>query len=148
MKFTINRRLYDTESSEKLVEVQKSYGKYGEDPEQDWTETLYRKNNGEYFMLGRGGKNSPFSEFTGGKNQAGNMINIWKEDNLNGAKLWVHDNAPEMFDKLFNPKDDNELSTTTITLSVKAKRNLKRYSKETKMTVSEIIRRYAEGLYE
>ena len=147
MKFTVNRRLYDTEKADKLAEVQKSFGTYGVNPDEDWTESLYRKNNGEFFMLGEGGKNSPFADYSSKTRQAGSRIEVWRVDNYNSAKLWVHDNIPEMMEELFNPKEDNDISVTTVTISAKAKRNLKRYSKETGLSVSEIIRRYAEELY-
>ena len=148
MKYTVNRRLYDTDKAEKLVEVTKSFGVYGENPDNDWTESLYKKPSGEFFVQGNGGKNSPFADYASGTNKPGSRVTVWRIDNYNNAKLWIHDNAPDKFDDVFNRKEDSDLSITTVTLSEKAKRNLKRYSEETGLTVSEILRRYAENLYE
>jgi hypothetical protein len=141
MKFEVNRRLYDTEKAEKVAEVQKSYGEYGKNPDVDWIEILYKKPNDEFFLFGKGGKSSPFG------NKDGCRVVVWPIENYNNAKLWVHDNAPKLMDKIFQEKKDDELSVTTVTLSEKAKRNLKRYSAEYGIAVSEILRKYAESLY-
>ena len=50
MKFVIDRRVYDLDKAEKIASVEKSLGKYGDNPENDWTETLYLKNHLEYFQ--------------------------------------------------------------------------------------------------
>ena len=148
MKSIVNRRTYDTDSSELLAEVKKSFGVYGQDPDNDWTESLYKKRfNGEYFVLGVGGKNTPFSEYANGKKEAGSRVIAWRTQNLDNAKLWVHDNCPDKFQELFENRGDDELVVTTIMLSKRAKKKLKRYSEEQGITISEILRRYAETLY-
>ena len=101
MKYTVNRRFYDTEAADKLAEIQKSFGEYGKNPDNDWTESLYKKPNGEYFVHGKRGKNSPFAENKEGRNQAGSRAIVWRTENESNAKLWVHDNVPGKFDEIF-----------------------------------------------
>ncbi len=154
MRFTENRQVYDLEKEEKIIEVQKSFGTYGENPDNDWTEALYLKNHDEYFVYGAGGKNTPFSDDDIRINPRYKQIRypgrviVWKKNNLENAKLWVHDNCPDKQDAIFGAEDPGMLRTTTITLTDKARKNLKRCSREKGLTVSEIIRQYAEGLYE
>ncbi len=142
MEVIHKRKLYNTDKAEKIIEIKKSFGKYGENPDNDWTETLYRKRNLEYFVYGDGGKNTPY-------NTHNDILNFhfFDVNNYTQAQLWVHDNCPEIYDELFsdNPKDR---IITTMALSKKAVRNLKRYTSETGISASECLREYAESLYD
>jgi hypothetical protein len=61
MKKIINGRRYDTETAQQVAEYQHSY-----QSEFDYyTETLYRKKGGEFFLHGYGHAASPYCEWVG-----------------------------------------------------------------------------------
>ncbi|MBQ6503206.1 MAG: hypothetical protein IJI57_04765 [Flexilinea sp.] len=144
-----DKKFYDIEKSTPLVTVQKTFGQvYGENPDEDWTETLYRRQTGDFFVYGVGGKDSPFSVYENGETKAGNGYEIWSEANYNKARSWVQTNCPEKKDEIFTMKDyDTKRILVTMTLSPRARENLKRKASEEGMSVSEFIRRFAENLY-
>lgn len=143
-----NSKFYNINKATALITVEKTYGtKYGENPDDDWTETLYVKATGEYFVYGQGGKNSPYSIEKDGETVAGSRYDVWPDYNLNRAKNWIHSNCPEKMEELLMPKEESKQSVTSFVLSAKAKTNLKRKAKEENITVSELVRRWAETLY-
>ena len=139
-------KLYNADKATPLVTVKKSFGNYGENPDDDWTETLYKKKTGEFFVLGKGGKNSPFGIDRGGERIAGEDFTIWLVRNYDNAKNWVHSNCPEKREEIFM-EDTKTKTLTSIYLSTKAKINLKRMAKEKGMSVSEMINKWAESFY-
>ena len=144
-----NNKFYDISKATPLVTVEKTFGKkYGDNPDDDWTETLYRKPTGEFYVYGSGGKNSPYSVDEDGTSNAGSRYEIWLESNYNAARNWVHTNCPEKQEEIFVTEAKEEKNTvTSILISQKARMNLKRKSKEMGLTVSELIRQWAESLY-
>ena len=145
-----DNKFYNIEKAEALVTVEKTFGnKYGENPDVDWTETLYRKSSGEYFVYGKGGKESPYAVDENGEAVAGSRYDIWGDYNFNQARNWVHSNCPDKMDSIFKDEEKEEkISVTTVALSAKARKNLRRKSKEMGMSTSELIRRWAESFYE
>ena len=143
-------KFYNIEKAEPLVTVEKTFGnKYGENPDEDWTETLYRKPSGEFFVYGKGGKDSPYSVEEDGETVAGSRYEVWGDFNYNKARNWVHTNCPEKKDEIFMSElNEDKKSVTTMTLSAKARNNLRRKSREQGVSVSELIRRWAEALYD
>ena len=146
----VDNKFYSIEKATPLVTVEKTFGKkYGENPDEDWTETLYRKASGEYFVYGKGGKNSPYSVDENGESVAGSRYEVWADFNYNKARNWVHTNCPEKKDEIFMSElNEDKKSVTTMTLSAKARLNLKRKSNEQGISISELVRRWAESLYE
>ena len=144
-----DKKFYDIEKSTPLVTVQRTFGAvYGENPDEDWTETLYRRQTGDFFVYGEGGKESPFSVYENGENKAGNGYEIWAESNYNKARSWVQTNCPEKKDEIFTMQEpDTKRVIVTMALSPRARENLKRKAAEEGMSVSEFIRRFAENLY-
>jgi len=142
-------KFYSIDKATPLVTVKKTFGKaFGENPDDDWTETLYKKSSGEFFVYGEGGKNTPYAIDENGESVAGTRFEIWADNNYNKARLWVHDNCPEKMDEIFMKDiDEGKKSVTTITLTAKARLNLKRKSKELGISISELIRLWAEELY-
>ena len=143
-------KFYNIDKATPLVTVEKTFGKkYGENPDDDWSETLYKKTSGEFFVYGKGGKNTPFSTDENGEPVAGSRYEIWIDYNYQKAKNWVYTNCPDRMDVIFmKESEDSKKSVTTVTLSTKARLNLKRKSNELGITTSELIRRWAESLYE
>ena len=142
-------KFYNIDKAESLITIKKTFGKnYGENPDLDWTETLYKKPSGEFFVYGEGGKETPYSVDVNGEPTAGSRYEVWTDYNINQARNWVYTNCPEKMEMIFmKDEDDEKKSVTTITLSAKARKNLKRKAQENKETVSEIIRQWAETLY-
>ena len=143
----IDSKFYNIEKARALVTVEKTFGKkYGDNPDDDWTETLYKKTSGEFFVYGKGGKNSPYSVDENGESVAGSRYEIWTDYNTNKARNWVHSNCLDEKDEIFMVSDKK--TVTTMTLTMKAKENLRRKANEQDITISELIRRWAESLYE
>ena len=88
MKKIINGKLYNTETAK---EIGSWWNGYGSSEFNHCAETLYQKNNGEYFMYGRGGALSIYAETHGSDVGWGNCIvpmtdkeaRAWAEEHLN-----------------------------------------------------------------
>lgn len=89
MKKVINGKVYDTDTARKVGCIDYGLG----DRFSGWSETLYVKRTGEYFLLGEGGPGSKYSVQIG-VNQSSGSTKIfplsydgackWAEDNLDG----------------------------------------------------------------
>ena len=146
MEKKVSDKFYNIAKAKEVITVQKSFGTYGENPDDDWTETLYKKRNGEFFVYGKGGKNSPFGMDRGGERLEGEDFILWLTRNYDNARNWVHSNCPDKKDEIFH--EDNETrSMTTLYLTPKAKMNLKRMAKEKGVSVSVMIIQWAESFY-
>ena len=145
----LDNKFYDIEKATPLCTVEKTFGEYyGKNPDDDWTETLYKKKNGEYFVFGQGGKNSPYSKIEDGKVVSGFRYEIWLQSNYNSARNWVHSNCPKKLEEIFMEDEDSKQKITSLMLTPKARRNLKRKAREQNKSMSEIIREWAEALYD
>lgn len=89
MKKVINGKVYDTDTARKVGCFDYGLG----DRISGWSETLYVKRTGEYFLLGEGGPGSKYSVCTGVNESSGstkifplsyNDACKWAEDNLDG----------------------------------------------------------------
>ena len=79
----INRKKYDTDTAEELL----CYAN-GHDSTrfQSYSETLYRKRTGEYFLHGEGGPMSPYAEHVDNLRMSGERLVPLTDDE---AKDWV-----------------------------------------------------------
>ena len=147
-KSAASNKFYSIDKAELIISVNKTFGgKYGNNPDDDWTETLYRKNNGEYFVYGEGGKNTPFGKYEDGEPVSGSRYVVWLDYNDNEAKNWVYTNCPEKMKEIFEKQPDDKKSITALYLSNTARTNLKRKSREKNISMSELINQWAESLY-
>lgn len=89
MKKVINGKVYDTDTAREVGCFDSGAG----DRLFGWSETLYVKRTGEYFLFGEGGPGSKYSVRTGVNNTTGsakifplsyNDARKWAEDNLGG----------------------------------------------------------------
>ena len=89
MKKVINGKVYDTDTARKVGCFDYGLG----DRISGWSETLYVKRTGEYFLLGEGGPGSKYSVCTGVNDFSGSTKIFplsyddackWAEDNLDG----------------------------------------------------------------
>lgn len=86
MKKIVNGKLYDTDTAK---EVGCYSNGYGTGDFQYCYESLYRKRTGEYFLYGRGGARSKYSERCGNGWSEGWMIIPYTEEE---AKEWAVEN--------------------------------------------------------
>lgn len=89
MKKVINGKVYDTDTARKVGCFDYGLG----DRISGWSETLYVKRTGEYFLLGEGGPGSKYSVCTGVNDSSGstkifplsyNGACKWAEENIDG----------------------------------------------------------------
>lgn len=109
MKKIINNRRYDTETAEKL-------GIYVSDYDytsfHHYSETLYRKRGGEYFLYGAGGATSRYGEYKGNYRVNGEQIipmtvemaQEWAEEHLDG------DEYESIFGEVSEDEEDQIIS--------------------------------------
>lgn len=86
MKKIINSRLYDTGTAEFIESYDNGYF---ENDFKYYSEALYRKNTGEYFLHGVGGAMSKYSEPCGHGMSSGEKIIPYTEEE---AKAWAEAN--------------------------------------------------------
>ena len=98
MKKIINGRLYDTSTAKRIGSYDNGY--CGSDFEH-YSETLYRKKTGEYFLYGVGGAMSKYSQPCGRDMSGGDEIVPYTEGK---AKAWAeaYMNA-DAYMELFGP---------------------------------------------
>ena len=146
---TFDGRVYNPTKATLIATAKKTMKQvYGEDPDYDWTESLYKKPTGDYFVIGNGGKYTPFAADKNGERVSGTETIIWKKKNLEYATLWLHDNFPGREEEFLSVKTEERAKTVTFTMSEKALRNIKRKAKELGIANSTLIRRWAENLYD
>lgn len=91
MKKIISGKRYDTETAQLMASD--SHGGYGDFYR--WSEELYRKNTGEYFLYGEGGPASKYAKTVGQNEWSGgekimplslSAAQKWAEEHLDGDK--------------------------------------------------------------
>ena len=86
MKKVINYKMYDTDTARKLLTTDNGFARGSYYYE---IETLYKKMNGEYFLLGEGGEISKYGIIVGPQVQPGiRFIPL----GIGDAKKWVAEN--------------------------------------------------------
>ena len=131
----INGKRYNTETAELMGED--SYG--GRTDFSHWSEELYRKKTGEFFLYGEGGPLSRYSESTGQNEMSGgerimplsyHEAQDWAERHLDG----------DDYDKIFGaPDESDERRTIALSLSAVAAETLKRLASEQGRPMSQIV---------
>ena len=115
MRQIINNRRYDTETAELLGSDRYSNSR----DFNHWTEKLYRKRNGEYFLYGEGGPMSRYAERTG--------VNEWDGGEkimpltADAARKWAEEHLDaDEYEKIFGvveEDEDDEKTAWTIRVS-------------------------------
>ena len=123
MKKVINAKVYDTDTATFLAEYDSGHSVTDF---QHYTEELYRKKTGEFFIYGEGGPASRYSQAcpTGGWDGGRKIVPLtyeqareWAEKNLNA------DEYEEIFGEVV---EDDSRMTVTLSLSVGAVERAKR----------------------
>lgn len=135
MKKVINGKLYNTETAKLLGED--SYSHPGDLAH--WSEELYQKRTGEFFIYGEGGPMSRYAQTTGQNEwSAGEQIQPMTTEN---ARQWAekHLSADE-YETIFGEimEDDNK-KNATFSISRDAIELLARMASETGKTRSELV---------
>ena len=136
MKKVIDGRKYSTDTAT-LVGTFDS-GDSADDPEH-WSESLYRKRNGEYFLHQVGGADSAYCRYIGGEPVPGEDIEPlsygaarrWTEMHLDGDAYEAEFGDPG--------EGDDEQAAVNVQVSASAKARLMRVVSETGKTQSQII---------
>lgn len=112
MKKIINGRRYDTDSAREIWDA--SYG--ARTDFSHWSETLYRKSTGEYFLYGEGGPMSRYAEATGQNEwSGGEMITPLS---IEAAQKWAEKHMPaDEYEKVFGAVEE-DLTKRTVTFSL------------------------------
>ena len=131
----IKGRKYDSSTAQELGVF--SYSQPGDF--NHYTEVLYRKRTGEYFLHGWGGAMSPYSEKAGQNEWSGGerirpltfeQAQEWAEKKLSG----------EEYEKIFGEVEENgEKQVVSMSLDMETVEKLKRISVEKRISVSELV---------
>lgn len=137
MKKIINGKRYDTTSAREIWDV--SFG--ARTDFSHWSETLYRKNTGEYFLYGEGGPMSRYAEPVGQNEwSGGEMIT---PISIESAQKWAEKHMPaDEYEKVFGAvEEDLTKRTVTFSLTEATIEKIARLASEQGISKSEVIER-------
>lgn len=142
MKKRIDTQMYDTETAKKLAEYHHNYD------DAAYTEILYKKRTGEYFLYGEGGPASPWAQPAEGDVGAYSSGEDIKTLTYEQAQKWLekanNDDdslAPdEVYNREFGKAQKDEVKeATSINLSRTAKRKLEQMALKQGTSQSKIV---------
>lgn len=138
MNKIINGKRYSTDSAKEMASD--SYSNCTDF--HYWSETLYRKNTGEYFLYGEGGPMSRYAETIGQNQWTGGERII--PLSVEAAQKWAEEHLDgEEYEKIFGAVEESATKkTVSLSLTETAIEKIKRGAAEAGMSMSE----YVEGL--
>lgn len=143
MKKIINNKRYDTETAREIGAD--SYNGSTRDFAY-WSETLYCKRTGEYFLYGEGGPMSRYAEPVGQSGWSGGerIIPLSYEK----AREWAEDHltADEYEQEFGEVAEDDSTETVTISLPASVIAKIRRRAQENGTSVSGIIGEMISGI--
>lgn len=134
MKKIINGRKYDTDTA---TEIGTCSGGEGPGDFHYFTETLYRKRGGEYFLYGYGQGLSRYAQRSGGAWGPGEAISPLTYE---GARSWCEENlSTEEYEAEFGEVSEDGSDFEVISCKVKpaSKRSLEKYAGEHGITLAQ-----------
>lgn len=115
MKKIIDGRIYDTDKAQLIGDIGGDYG----DRLNSWSESLYRKRNGEYFFHGEGGPNTKYSRQISANNWSGGEE--IKPLTYAEARAWAEKHLdPDIVIEHFSIADDDSRGKIAVNLSLSA----------------------------
>lgn len=135
MKRVINGKRYDTDTAKIMGSDSYSYpGDFNH-----WSETLYRKQTGEFFLYGAGGPASKYAEAIG-MNQWSGGSRIFPLS-LEAAQKWAEDHLDgDAYEKIFGEiEESTKKRTVTFSLTEAAIAKIARLTQEWGCTKSDVI---------
>lgn len=142
MKKIIDGKRYDTDTAECIG--WDSWGTPGDF--KHWSEELYQKRTGEFFLYGEGGAMSKYAE-TIGQNEWSGGEKIMPLD-YESAREWAEEHLDaDEYEKIFEVIEDEEEGRRTISLSVPSgvAVKLKTLAAKSGKSQSEIVAEMIEG---
>lgn len=138
MKKIINNKRYDTKTAKLLGEDSYSNPRDFE----HWSEELYQKRTGEFFLYGKGGAMSKYAE-TIGQNEWSGGEKIMPLD-YESAREWAEkhlgaDEYEKIFQVIEDEEGDGEKKITTFSIPVSAAEKLKTMAAKSGKTQSAIV---------
>lgn len=108
MKKIIRGKVYDTDTAKRVG------GACGGDGFSSWSEDLYQKRTGEFFLCGEGGPATKYAEYVDGNNAWSNGSKIIPL-NVDAAREWVEKHLDaEDYEALFGAPDEDDTERTAI----------------------------------
>ena len=132
MKKIINGKLYDTETAK---EIGSRFHGEGVRDFRHYSETLYRKRTGEYFLHGEGGPMSRYAE-TIGQNQWSGGEKIIPMD-YKAAQKWAEENMDAA--EFGEVSEDGERTVLSISVDAAVADRIRKAAAEAGMSVSALI---------
>jgi len=135
MNKIINGKRYSTDSAKEMASD--SYSNYTDF--HYWSETLYRKNTGEYFLHGEGGPRSRYA-VTVGQNQWSGGEKIIPLS-VEAAQAWAEEHLTgDEYEKIFGEVEETATKRTiSLSLTESAIEKIKRGAAEAGMSMSEFV---------
>ena len=139
MKKIINGKKYDTETAK---EVGRWYNDQNYNDFNSFSEKLYRKRTGEFFLFGEGNANTKYAENIG-NNSWGSGEEIIPLS-FEKAMSWAEKNlSSEEYEESFGEiKEDESKRVVGISLTVAAHEKIKRMASETGISISELLENF------
>ena len=144
MKKVINNKRYDTETAKQIAETGSLEQGIGPSNACFWSETLYQKRTGEFFLFGEGGPLSKYSEpyETNGSQSGAKIIPL----TLDQAKQWAEKamDADE-YEATFGPVEENtDKHVMSLSVDESTYQIIKRRAAENKISMSQVINDWAK----
>ena len=141
MRKVIKGKLYDTDTATEVTDYSHGYVS----DFNHFSETLYRKRTGEYFLYGEGGAMSKYAESCGQNQWMGGerIMPMSYED----AKLWTEEHADaEVYEAEFGVPDEDAEHDLHAIISEHAWQVLSRKAASEGVTVGKVIEQLAATL--
>lgn len=139
----IDGKRYNTETAERIAIYSEGGGPRDF---RHWSEELYRKRNGEFFLFGEGGPMSKYNTYDGNNQWSGGtrIVPITYEQ----AQKWAEEYlSGEEYDEIFGEIDeDNERQTVTFSLPSSVCEKLLREAAKAGLSKSELVSNLIMGI--
>jgi len=145
MKKIINNKRYDTDTAKYTADTGSLEQGIGPSDFNFWSETLYQKRTGEFFLYGEGGPLSKYSQpYENNGSQSGAKIIPLTIDQ---AKQWAEKamDADE-YEELFGPvEEDTGKHVMSLSVNESTYQIIKRLAAENRTTMSQVINDWAKN---
>ena len=145
MKQVIKGKRYDTDTAKYIAEISSREQGIGPSDFRYWSETLYMKRTGEFFLFGEGGPMSRYSEpyETNGSQSGYKIIPL----TFDQAKQWAEKamDADE-YEGLFGPVEENtDKHVMSLSVNESTYQIIKRLAVENKISMSQVVNDWAKN---
>ena len=145
MKQVIKGKRYDTDTAKYIAETSSRENGIGPSNFNFWSETLYQKRTGEFFLFGEGGPMSKYSQpYENNGSQSGCKIIPLTFDQ---AKQWAEKalDADE-YETLFGPvEEDSNKHVMLLSVNESTYQIIKRLAVEKQISMSQVVNDWAKN---